>query len=125
MKLLAIPLLSLLSPILAAEGDGNWASAYTKANTALAKLSNAQKVSLATGVGWEKGPCVGNLAAISAIGFPALCLQDGPLGVRYALDVTAFPAGITTGSTWDTGLMYARGNALGMEFRIPRTRIRC
>lgn len=35
--------------------------------------------------------------------------------VRYALDVTAFPAGITTGSTWDTSLMYARGNALGND----------
>lgn len=34
--------------------------------------------------------------------------------VRYAQQVTAFPAGITTGSTWDTGLMYARGYALGM-----------
>lgn len=34
--------------------------------------------------------------------------------MRYAEQVTAFPAGITTGSTWDTGLMYARGNALGM-----------
>ena len=33
--------------------------------------------------------------------------------VRYAQQVTAFPAGITTGSTWDTSLMYARGNALG------------
>jgi beta-glucosidase len=35
---------------------------------------------LATGIGWEKGPCVGNIAAIAAIGFPELCLQDGPLG---------------------------------------------
>jgi hypothetical protein len=34
--------------------------------------------------------------------------------VRYAPGVTAFPAGITTDSTWDTSLMYARGNALGM-----------
>lgn len=33
--------------------------------------------------------------------------------IRYAQQVTAFPAGITTGSTWDTGLMYARGLALG------------
>lgn len=66
-------------------------------------------------MGWEKGPCVGNIAAITAIGFPELCLQDGPLGVRYAPGVTAFPAGITTGSTWDTSLMYARGNALGTE----------
>lgn len=33
--------------------------------------------------------------------------------VRYAQQVTAFPAGITTGSTWDTQLIYARGYALG------------
>jgi hypothetical protein len=33
--------------------------------------------------------------------------------VRYAQQITAFPAGITTGSTWDTSLMYARGNAMG------------
>ncbi|RFU35213.1 hypothetical protein B7463_g1094, partial [Scytalidium lignicola] len=103
------------TPLLAAPGDGDWASAYTKANAALVKLSNTQKVSLVTGTGWQKGPCVGNLAAISSIGFPQLCLQDGPLGVRYAQQVTAFPAGITTGSTWDTELMYARGNALGTE----------
>jgi beta-glucosidase-like glycosyl hydrolase len=31
--------------------------------------------------------------------------------------VTAFPAGITTGATWDKDLMYARGQALGREFR--------
>jgi beta-glucosidase-like glycosyl hydrolase len=36
------------------------------------------------------------------------------LNVGSAPGVTAFPAGITTGSTWDTALMYARGNALGI-----------
>jgi beta-glucosidase len=72
--------LAFAAPILAAAGDGNWASAYTKAQTALAKLTNANKVALATGIGWQKGPCVGNIAAISSIGFPELCLQDGPLG---------------------------------------------
>jgi hypothetical protein len=33
--------------------------------------------------------------------------------VRYAGSVTAFPAGIMAGSTWDTQLMYDRGFALG------------
>jgi len=77
------PILSFLAfaiPIFAAAGDGDWAAAYAKARTALAKLSNADKAALATGIGWEKGPCVGNIAAIAAIGFPELCLQDGPLG---------------------------------------------
>jgi beta-glucosidase len=72
--------LAFAIPVLAAAGDGDWAAAYAKAKAAVAKLSNANKVSLATGIGWEKGPCVGNIAAISAIGFPELCLQDGPLG---------------------------------------------
>ncbi|TAQ89066.1 hypothetical protein B7494_g2649 [Chlorociboria aeruginascens] len=112
---LALSLLAFATPIFGAAGDGDWASAYSKATTALAKLTTANKISLVTGVGWQKGPCVGNIAAISAIGFPELCLQDGPLGVRYAQQVTAFPSGITTGSTWDTGLMYARGNAIGTE----------
>jgi len=76
----SISLLAFVTPIFAAAGDGDWAAAYAKAATALAKLSSANKISLVTGVGWQKGPCVGNLAAISAIGFPELCLQDGPLG---------------------------------------------
>jgi len=112
---LALPILALAATSLAALGDGDWAAAYTKATVALAKLTQANKIALVTGTGWQKGPCVGNTAAISSIGYPALCLQDGPLGVRYAQQVTAFPAGITTGSTWDTSLMYARGNALGAE----------
>jgi beta-glucosidase len=86
-----ISLLALITPIFAGAGDGDWASAYSKATAALAKLSNAQKVSLATGIGWQKGGCVGNIAAIPSIGFPELCLQDSPLGYvdlneRYPLD---------------------------------------
>ncbi|KAG9245937.1 glycoside hydrolase family 3 protein [Calycina marina] len=112
---IALPLLALASTAFAAAGDGDWTVAYAKATTALAKLTQANKISLVTGTGWEKGPCVGNTASISTIGYPALCLQDGPLGVRYAQQVTAFPAGITVGSTWDTSLLYERGYALGSE----------
>ena len=76
-------LLALTASAFAASGDGDWASAYSKANTALAKLQNSDKVKIVTGVGWQKGPCVGNTAAVSSIGYPELCLQDGPLGIRY------------------------------------------
>jgi hypothetical protein len=60
-------------------GTGTWAAAYTKAKAALAKLNNNDKVKIVTGVGWENGPCVGNTGAVSSIGYPSLCLQDGPL----------------------------------------------
>lgn len=51
------------------------------------------------------------------VGFPQLCLQDSALGVRETDNITAFPAGITTGATWDKDLIYQRGVAMGQEFR--------
>lgn len=45
------------------------------------------------------------------------CLQDSALGVRDTDNVTAFPAGITTGATWDKTLMYDRAAAIGKEFK--------
>lgn len=80
MHALAFSLLALATPSFAALGDGDWRAAHTKATAALAKLSSQDKVTLVTGVGWQKGSCVGNTASISSIGFPELCLQDGPLG---------------------------------------------
>ena len=44
-----------------------------------------------------------------------LCLQDGPLGVRFADYISVFPAGLTAAATWDRDLIYARANALGQE----------
>lgn len=60
---------------------------------------------------------MGNTGSADRLGFPQLCLQDGPLGVRTTGNVTAFPAGITTGATFDKKLMYERGVALGQEFK--------
>jgi beta-glucosidase len=60
---------------------------------------------------------VGNTGSALRLGFPQLCLQDSALGVASTDGVTAFPAGITTGATWDKDLIYARGVALGQEFR--------
>jgi beta-glucosidase len=115
MKSTLLRLLVLGATALAAPGDGDWADAYQKATAALAKLSNQDKVNMVTGVGWQKGPCVGNTGSVDSIGYPALCLQDSPLGVRYVQGVTAFPAGVQAASTWNTSLMHDRGFALGTE----------
>lgn len=61
--------------------------------------------------------CVGMTGSAPRVGFPQLCLQDSALGVRDTDNVTAFPAGITTGATWDKTLMYDRAVAIGQEFR--------
>ncbi|KDN45978.1 hypothetical protein RSAG8_04485, partial [Rhizoctonia solani AG-8 WAC10335] len=87
------------------------------AKAAVAKLTLAEKVSVGTGVQWQKGHCVGNTPAISSINFPGLCLQDSPLGVRYADKVSVFPAGINVAATFNRDLMQKRGAALGAEFK--------
>ncbi|RDX56051.1 beta-glucosidase [Lentinus brumalis] len=94
-----------------------WSAAYTKAKTAVAKLSLTDKVNLATGVQWQKGACVGNTPAISSINFPGLCLQDSPVGVRYADLVSAFPPEINVAATFNRTLMRQRGAAMGAEFK--------
>ncbi|KAL4755324.1 putative beta-glucosidase L [Aspergillus terricola var. indicus] len=92
-----------------------WDEAYTKAISDLSLLSQDEKVGIVTGVTWEGGPCVGNTYEPTSIPYPSLCLQDGPLSVRFANPVTVFPAGINAGATWDRELIRARGVAMGAE----------
>ncbi|KAG0633054.1 glycoside hydrolase superfamily [Tuber brumale] len=93
-----------------------WAESYRKATDLVRKMNLAEKVNITTGTGWSMGPCVGNTGTTN-VGFPSLCLQDGPLGVRFADSITVFPAGITTAATWSRKLMYDRARALGNEAR--------
>jgi hypothetical protein len=44
--------------------NSNWHAAYSKAKAALAEYTLEDKVNITTGVGWETGPCVGNIAAV-------------------------------------------------------------
>lgn len=91
-----------------------WEDAYDKAREMIQGLTLEQKVNITTGVGWTNGPCVGNIPPVGD--FPGLCLEDSPLGVRFADYVTAFPAGINSAATWNRRLMRERGKAMGSEF---------
>ncbi|KAK5991544.1 Beta-glucosidase cel3A [Cladobotryum mycophilum] len=94
-----------------------WGDAYTKAKASLSKLNLQQKVGIVSGIGWQKGPCVGNTSPASSIGYPSLCLQDGPLGVRFANGNTAFTPGIQAASTWDLDLIRQRGQFIAEEVK--------
>ncbi|KAK3290432.1 glycoside hydrolase superfamily [Chaetomium fimeti] len=109
--LLAATVLARVEAIEAAD----WDAAQSSAEAALAKMSQQDKVNIVTGVGWDKGPCVGNTPAISSINYPQLCLQDGPLGIRFGTGSTAFTPGVQAASTWDTELIRQRGEFLGEE----------
>lgn len=98
-------------------GLGDWADAYSQASAALARMSQQDKVNIVSGIGWDKGPCVGNTSPINSIGYPQLCLQDGPLGIRFGTGTTAFTPGIQAASTWDVELIRQRAQYLGAEAR--------
>ncbi|KAL3477228.1 putative beta-glucosidase E [Aspergillus californicus] len=96
----------------------NWAESYKKASALVEQMTLIEKVNITTGTGWQMGMCVGNTGPANLVHFPSLCLQDGPLGIRFADHISAFPAGITTGATWNRDLMRQRGSAIGLEARL-------
>ncbi|KAJ7429190.1 glycoside hydrolase family 3 protein [Mycena latifolia] len=107
--------------LLAASSNGqatasDWETAYAKAEKALSNVGLQDKVNIATGQG-SSSRCIGNTFAIPSIGFPGFCLEDSPLGVRLASNVSAFPAAINVASTFNRTLMRQRGEAMGAEFR--------
>ncbi|KAG0137433.1 glycoside hydrolase family 3 protein [Tuber indicum] len=101
----------------------SWATAYAKAQALVSQMTLLEKVNITTGTGWAMGPCVGNTGPVPRLGFPSLCLHDGPLGVRFADKITSWPAGITIGGTWNKELFHARGVGLGSEFRAKGVHI--
>lgn len=96
----------------------NWADSYRKASEMVTKMTLPEKVNITTGTGWQMGLAVGNTGPAVKVGFPPLYLQDGPLGIRFADNATAFPAGVTVGATWNKELMYQWGNAHAREARL-------
>ncbi|KAL4781303.1 glycoside hydrolase superfamily [Aspergillus varians] len=96
----------------------HWADSYEKASKLVEQMTLIEKVNITTGTGWQMGMCVGNTGTAELVRFPALCLQDGPLGIRFADRISAFPAGITTGATWNRDLIRQRGAAIGLESRL-------
>ncbi|TWU73160.1 hypothetical protein ED733_003184 [Metarhizium rileyi] len=102
------------SPWMDPEAPG-WEEAYEKAKAFVSQMTLVEKVNLTTGTGWMSDRCVGNVGAVPRLGLRALCMQDGPLGIRFADYNSAFPAGITAGATWSEQLWRDRGRALGAE----------
>ncbi|CEP07730.1 hypothetical protein [Parasitella parasitica] len=95
----------------------SWEDAYKKADSLVSQMSTKQKVDIATGVGWQNGLCMGNTFGTEDPYFPSLCLQDSPLGVRHADNVTSGVAGINAAASFDKKAIYERGAYMGREFR--------
>lgn len=102
------------------QGDGNWTDAYQKARTLVSQLSNEEKNNITN----PSGPshthgCTGFTGTVERLGFPGICLNDGPSGFRGADNgsSTGFPAQIQIGASWSRDLAYQRGKQMGIEFK--------
>ncbi|KAK4201893.1 family 3 putative glycoside hydrolase [Triangularia verruculosa] len=104
------------SPWMNAEADG-WEDAYAQAREFVSQMTLLEKVNLTTGTGWASEQCVGQVGAIPRLGLRSLCMHDAPLGIRGSDFNSAFPSGQTAAATFDRGLMYRRGYAIGKEAR--------
>ncbi|KAJ4303979.1 beta-glucosidase [Collariella sp. IMI 366227] len=104
------------SPWMDPDADG-WNEAYAKARDFVSQMTLLEKVNLTTGVGWAAEQCVGQSGAIPRLGLRSLCMHDSPLGIRGTDYNSAFPSGQTAAATFDRGLIYRRGYAMGQEAR--------
>ncbi|KAJ3761700.1 glycoside hydrolase family 3 protein [Lentinula raphanica] len=89
-----------------------WQQAHAKAQSQIANYTLEQLITVVSG---STSRCVGNIQPID--GWPGLCLNDGPLGVRLADYITAFPPGINTAATFNRSLIRTRGLFMGTEFK--------
>ena len=67
-----------------AAGNDGWDEAYERAKEFVAGLTLTEKVNLTTGTGWSGDLCIGTTGGVPRKGLRGLCLQDGPVGVRYS-----------------------------------------
>lgn len=75
----------------------------------LEEMTLEEKIDLLGGTGFATN-------SITRLGIPELKMTDGPLGVRWGRS-SAFPAGISMASTWDTALIHKLGAAIGEEVK--------
>src|SRR6201996_6352291 len=83
------------------------------------QLTPEEKLKMLGGTGFTTQP-------ISRLGLPAMGMVDAGQGVRGGIGgtqgpATAFPAGVTMASTWDTNLIGQVGAGIGVETRNKGT----
>lgn len=74
----------------------------------LIRMTLEEKVDMLGGTGFES-------KLNERLGIPSLNMVDGPVGVRWGENATAFPAGIAMAASWDTELVERIGKALAQE----------
>ncbi|THW11878.1 putative glycosyl hydrolase [Aureobasidium pullulans] len=98
-------------------GRDEWATAYEKAKTLVASMTDYEKNNITYGYTSKTNGCGGNSGSVPRVGFPGLCLSDAGNGLRGTDGVTGFASGVHVGATWNRNLAYQRAHYMGAEFK--------
>jgi len=79
-------------------------------------MSLEEKISLLSGTGFATQPN-------ARLGIPALEMTDGPVGIRFVQDSTAWPASIAIAATFDPVLIGTMAREIGEEARSQQKRL--
>ncbi len=93
----------------------------------MGNLTQAEKLRLIQGVGWDwpyppKDFYSGSVPGVPRLGIPSLHMSDAGQGWRttdrrHVGRVTSFPSGLAAAATWDVGAVREYAAAIGEEFR--------
>ena len=93
-----------------------WDTALARADDLVQQMTLEEIANVTQGQSDTMG-CSGLTGSVARLGFPGICLSDGPAGVRGTEFVNAYPAGIHAAASFNRKLAYERGLYMGGEFR--------
>ncbi|KAF5970389.1 glycoside hydrolase family 3 protein [Fusarium bulbicola] len=74
-----------------------------------------EKVSVTSGQTTTPNGCNGMIPGVPRLGFPGVCVNDGPSGLHGVEAVDGYAAGVTVAAAWNRDLAHARGRHMGLE----------
>ncbi|CAG2009783.1 unnamed protein product [Fusarium graminearum] len=97
------------------KGLGNWSRAYEYASALVSQMTVDEKVSVTSGQTTTTNGCNGMIPGVQRLGFPGICVNDGPSGLHGVEAVNGYAAGVTVAAAWNKELAHARGYHMGLE----------
>jgi beta-glucosidase-like glycosyl hydrolase len=101
-----------------ATGLDDWADAYQQASAIVGQMTIEEKVSVVSGQTSTTNGCAGQIPGVPRLGFPGICVNDGPNGLHGIEAVNSYASAITIGATWNKELAFQRGQSMGLESRV-------
>jgi beta-glucosidase len=101
-----------------ATGLNDWANTYQQALTMVHQMTVEEKASVVSGQKSTTNGCAGQIPGVPRLGFPGICVNDGPNGLHDVAAVNGYPSAITIGATWNKKLALERGQSMGLESKV-------